>query len=261
MPFAAIVFTSQNAVQALNRALAKWIAKEGRRERWLGLISLPVFVVGGATGTLCRSTLLSCLPHADVRGERAGGAGAMLPEITEFCQQHRSLNGGVKPRLAFFCGDQRRDTLPDGLRQSGAAELVEVVSYTTVARDADATRRDLIDAITRIKATCWAKHRAVRACAFEGTLATVNRDILIWMVVFSPSGVRVVAPLLAALESEHVLCAGDGSVSSNLPAVHYGLAAIGPTTKEELVAQQVQRHIVLAKEPSVQGICSALRSK
>ncbi|KAJ2911141.1 uroporphyrinogen-III synthase [Coemansia aciculifera] len=269
VPFAAIIFTSQNAVEALNRVQAKrtTTASHDDNRRWSVFISLPVFVVGGATGSLCRTTLLSGLPNADVRGEElAGGARAMVPEIIEFCHQYRLQNHGVKPRLIFFCGDQRRDTLPDALqRHSDTVDLVQVISYTTIARDIDETRIELIEAISRIKAKCWRTSKDSRhdAAACTTTITgekgrispTVDCDILlIWMVVFSPSGARVVAPLLADLESEqHVSSAGNA-------AVRYRLAAIGKTTRDELVAQQQQGvSVVLANEPSVRGVRNALR--
>ncbi|KAJ2868250.1 uroporphyrinogen-III synthase [Coemansia aciculifera] len=249
-PFAGLVFTSQNAVEALGRALEKWTASidSAKKERWDGFISLPTFVVGGATGAACRSIL-----HLDVRGEVSGGASAMLPMITEFCTQYKTQYGD-KPRLVFFCGDQRRDTLPDGLHN--AAELLEVVSYATVGRDPLDTRHDLIQALARIRATCLAKDRTHIL-----PLPAASRDILIWMVLFSPSGVRVVAPLLADLESEHALyptyaadhARGDLSVT-NVSSVMYGLAAIGATTRDEIVAQLRPGFVILAKEPNVQGI-------
>ncbi|KAJ1921129.1 uroporphyrinogen-III synthase [Coemansia sp. S17] len=238
-PFAGLIFTSQNAVKALGRVIEKWTAIDSaKKEQWDGFVSLPIFVVGGATGNACRSIL----QHFDVRGEVTGGASAMLPVITEFCAQYQRHHG-TKPRLVFFCGDQRRDTLPDGLRNM--AELLEVVSYITVGRDPVDIRNDLIQALSRIRAMCLAKDRA-----HEG------RDILIWMVLFSPSGVRVVAPLLAELESEHVLCAyaGGNLPATDISSVLYGLAAIGATTMDEIVAQLQPRFVVLAKEPNVHGI-------
>ncbi|KAJ2064587.1 uroporphyrinogen-III synthase [Coemansia sp. S146] len=246
-PFSGLIFTSQNAVKALGRALAKWTASidSVKKDRWDGFISLPTFVVGGATGAACRSIL----QHLDVRGEVSGGASAMLPVITEFCAQYRAQYGD-RPRLVFFCGDQRRDTLPDGLRN--AAELLEVVSYATVGRDPLDTRNDLVQALARIRTMCLAKDRAPMPAAV--------RDILIWMVLFSPSGVRVVAPLLADLESEHVLCAyaGGNLSATSVSSVMYSLAAIGATTRDEIVAQLQPRFVVLAKEPNAHGIRKSL---
>ncbi|KAJ2818423.1 uroporphyrinogen-III synthase, partial [Coemansia sp. 'formosensis'] len=129
-PFAALVFTSQNAVKALGQVLSKWMTDdlpsrvEQKKEQWDRFISLPIFVVGGTTATACRSTLLKHLPCTDVRGEATGGASAMLPVIIEFCTKYQAQEG-IKPRLVFFCGDQRRDTLPDGLRLSNAADLLQ----------------------------------------------------------------------------------------------------------------------------------------
>ncbi|KAJ2029182.1 uroporphyrinogen-III synthase [Coemansia sp. S610] len=245
-PFAAVVFTSQNAVRALDRVLSKWTAADSpdqaaeRREQWDRFISLPIFVVGGATGMACRSILLKHLPCMDVRGEVTGGASAMLPVITEFCTKYQTQNKGRTPRLVFFCGDQRRDTLPSGLH-SGVAELHEVPTYTTVGRDPRDIRCDLIRAVNRIKVLCDA-----------------SGGVLIWMAFFSPSGVRAVAPLLASLESEHILCAYAGgrvSPALSVPSVaRYGVAAIGATTRDEIIAQLKPCLAVLANEPSVQGI-------
>ncbi|KAI7823994.1 tetrapyrrole biosynthesis, uroporphyrinogen III synthase [Kickxella alabastrina] len=259
--FAAILFTSQNAVKALSRAANTWLAMcdiDGaacnRKQAWARFLNRPVFVVGRATGSTCRDLLYGSAQlgddhsvTADIRGQDAGRATVMLPEIIDFCAHHYEQTG-TKPRLVFFCGDQRRDTLPDGIRQSGqASELIEVVSYTTVGRPYDQTRQDLSDALGRIS--------ALRKTAYVDGNNAAN---LVWMVLFSPSGVRVVSPVLNAMMSEAVL---------QLPAMgcrkkretHYRLVAIGETTMSELVMQGIsEKNIVMAKEPSAQGIRNAI---
>ncbi|KAJ2870796.1 uroporphyrinogen-III synthase, partial [Coemansia asiatica] len=158
--YSAIIFTSKNSVKALNRAATRWIEQpkgnidddrqmQERKDTWARFLELPVFVVGKATASVCRSLLYSSgSTAADIRGQDAGKAANVLPQITEFCRDYLIQNNTV-PRLLFFCGNQRRDTLPDGiLRQGGhKVELTEIVSYTTTGRSSDQVQASLVAAL------------------------------------------------------------------------------------------------------------------
>ncbi|KAJ2550911.1 uroporphyrinogen-III synthase [Coemansia sp. RSA 1933] len=264
--FSSLVFTSANAVRALMQAVELWLSegKENKRhERWQRILELPIFVVGQETQAACRSLMFTGCNESkgDIRGGKCGNAATMLPQLVEFSRQYsKGQSDKRRAQLLFFCSDQRRSTIPDGIKQSGVAELVEVVSYTTVGRDSQETRADLIDSVNRIVA--------------RGRLRAPNTAMLIWMVVFSPSGVRVVAPLLADLAcAKHPLLLPASTladVSLRHPAaaagsdVFYGYAAIGGTTMTELAASRGDGDAVLttqADTPNPLGICNAIRSR
>ncbi|KAJ1806547.1 hypothetical protein LPJ56_005107, partial [Coemansia sp. RSA 2599] len=94
--YSALIFTSKNAVKALAQAASQWIEqtscetndgdKAAREEAWTRFLQLPVFVVGKATASACRSLLYSSDRSADIRGQDTGKATAMLPQILEFCR-------------------------------------------------------------------------------------------------------------------------------------------------------------------------------
>ncbi|KAJ2276361.1 hypothetical protein J3F81_001422 [Coemansia sp. RSA 371] len=239
--FSALVFTSQTAVHALAAAASRWLnqpvqsrQRTDRTHQWSRILSLPIFVVGHATRTACESLLFahtSITP--DIRGDQSGQATNLLPHIIQFCKHHSC------PKLLFVCGDHRRDTLPDGIQASMCADLVELVAYTTKGRDATKVREELCDAVTQIS-ECRKRDRAHK----------------IWMVVFSPSGARVVIPVLNNLVAQNVLC----SPSADKCALTYQLAAIGPTTQAEIIALGINKdHIAVATTPTAQGIRQALQ--
>ncbi|KAJ2801533.1 uroporphyrinogen-III synthase [Coemansia guatemalensis] len=275
--FAAMIFTSQNAIHALNEAVNQWInektnshgevlktdeIKVYRRARWKKLLDLPVFVVGQATGSACLSLLFEGRSRnsCDIRGEKTGKASALLPELLEFCNACNVLDN-EQPRLLFFCGDQRRDTLPTGIAESHKAELVEITSYTTVSRDPQKVKHELLDTIDRITSIM----NSIR-CSSDSLQPPTNCNPLegehgtdvatIWMVLFSPSGARVVVPILDEISNQ-------GDFVQALPHTSYKvvsrIAAIGNTTASELVGLGIdEQSIAKANEPNERGICNAL---
>ncbi|KAJ2449642.1 uroporphyrinogen-III synthase [Coemansia sp. RSA 2336] len=225
--YSAIIFTSQNAVKALSAAAKQWLLRSESKsdaDLWSQLTQLPIFVVGKATGCACKA-----LGNCQIYGEDSGSAAVLLPEIIEFSRQKRQETGKL-PKLLFFCGDQRRDTLPNGIRQSGEAELVEVVAYKTIARKVSTVTSDLLKAVQRILA-----------------VSPRDEEMVVWLVLFSPSGARVLYPALANL------------VASGLSQHMFRFAAIGKTTASELVSLGVNdQDVAQAKTPNEQGIKDVL---
>ncbi|KAJ2863129.1 uroporphyrinogen-III synthase [Coemansia erecta] len=265
--FASLMFTSGNAVRALAQAVDSWLSEDkgnSRREQWQRILDLPIFVVGQKTQAVCRALLFPGCGETvgDIRRPEFGCATAMLPQLVEFSRKYSTeRSDGQKPRLLFFCSDQRRNTIPDGVKASGAAELVEVAAYTTVGRNSQDTRCDLIDSVKRIVA--------------RGRTHAPNTAMLIWMVVFSPSGVRVVAPILNDLAgaSDSLLLRPASTlaeVNMNHHAsgatsldVFYGYAAIGEATMTELAScgGAVSVLTTRADTPDPLGICNAIRNR
>ncbi|KAJ2805666.1 uroporphyrinogen-III synthase [Coemansia guatemalensis] len=263
-----MILTSQNAVHALNEVVNRWInektnshgkvlktdeIKVYRQARWKKLLDLPVFVVGQATGSACLSLLFEGRSRnsCDIRGEKTGKASALLPELLGFCNACNVLDN-EQPRLLFFCGDQRRDTLPTGIAESHKAELVEVTSYTTVPRDQQKVKHELLDAIDRITF----KMNKI-GCLSDSLYSTHGTSVItIWVVLFSPSGARVVVPILDEISKQ-------GDFVQALPHTSYKevfrIAAIGNTTASELVKLGIdEQSIAKANEPNERGICNAL---
>ncbi|KAJ2159236.1 uroporphyrinogen-III synthase [Coemansia sp. RSA 552] len=247
---AAVIFTSQNAVSALSHAAAQWIGQASgpravdREARWRRFLARPIFVVGRATAAACRTLLLGGC-GGDIRGEESGQATVLLPEILQFCRQYRRRELAA-PKLVFFCGDQRRDTLPSGIRGNHDAELTEVVAYTTIARTSQAVQSDLVRALDKVAA----------AGAADGGRG--RGGIPVWMVLFSPSGARVAVPIIDDLVRRGVLSATSPPPPDSAGVV-YRLAAIGETTASELVALGAdEQSISQASEPTERGICEVI---
>ncbi|KAI9468591.1 tetrapyrrole biosynthesis, uroporphyrinogen III synthase [Coemansia mojavensis] len=225
--YSAIIFTSQNAVKALSTAAAQWRSRsesKSQTDLWNQLLQLPIFVVGKATGSACKA-----LGNCQIYGEESGSAAVLLPEIIKFSKQKRQETG-KPPKLLFFCGDQRRDTLPNGIRQSGEAELVEIISYRTIAREISTVAGDLSKAVQRIL-----------------SISSNDKEMVVWLVLFSPSGARVVYSALVNL------------VALGLSQHMFKFAAIGKTTASELISLGVNgQDIVQATSPNEQGIKDVL---
>ena len=103
------VFTSVNAVEAVKR----WI---GRAPDW------RIFCIEGATSR----TVADYFGEAAIAGT-AGSARALAEVVMEADEKRY---GGEK-EIFFFCGDQRRDELPDLLKEAGLM-VHEVVVYRTL---------------------------------------------------------------------------------------------------------------------------------
>lgn len=97
----AVVFTSMNAVEAVHHYL-------GQKPGW------RIYAIGNTTKLLAEEHLGTIAGTAD-------NAGALADTI---------ISRGEK-EVTFFCGDIRRDELPDKLQEAGI-ELNEVMVYRTI---------------------------------------------------------------------------------------------------------------------------------
>jgi Uroporphyrinogen-III synthase len=103
--FTAVVFTSMNAVEAVTEEL------DGALPEW------KIFCIGNTT----REVVEKYFGENTIAGT-ADNALALAEEII----QDEEID-----EVTFFCGDQRRDELPDALRQNDI-EVIEVVVYNTI---------------------------------------------------------------------------------------------------------------------------------
>jgi uroporphyrinogen-III synthase len=111
------VFTSMNAVEAVAGRLAA-DKNAGVREtaEHAGTAGWTIFGIGAATRRLASENF-----GEDRIAGTAGSAGALAAVI---------LGDPAVREVVFFCGDQRRDELPDQLRQAGL-RVEEVIVYHT----------------------------------------------------------------------------------------------------------------------------------
>jgi uroporphyrinogen-III synthase len=100
------IFTSKNAVKAVRQSI-----KDNREVKW------KIFCLAGATQALVKKYF----PASTVV---ASGWNA-----TELAEKIISLH--VQEELTFFCGDKRRNDLPEALK-NGSLPLKEIVSYKTL---------------------------------------------------------------------------------------------------------------------------------
>lgn len=103
---ATVIFTSMNAVEAVAHQLPNFSPD------W------KIFCLGSTTKDLCEQYFGA----TSIRGT-APHAGALAESV---------INAGIKEPLFFFCGNRRRDELPDKL-QTQHLNLKEIVVYETHA--------------------------------------------------------------------------------------------------------------------------------
>jgi uroporphyrinogen-III synthase len=102
---ATVVFTSMNAVDAVT------IFLDGHQPEW------TIYSIGTATGRLIKEYFGE---------ERIAGTANDAAELAELIAEDRFTD-----EVVFFCGDQRRDELPDILRKHDI-EVNEIVVYQTI---------------------------------------------------------------------------------------------------------------------------------
>ncbi|MBL0355600.1 MAG: uroporphyrinogen-III synthase [Chitinophagaceae bacterium] len=103
---ATVVFTSMNAVDAVT------IFLDGHQPDW------SIYSIGTATGKLVK---------AYFGEEKVAGTDSDAASLAELIAEDR-----ITDEVIFFCGDQRRDELPDILKQHDI-EVNEIVVYQTIA--------------------------------------------------------------------------------------------------------------------------------
>jgi uroporphyrinogen-III synthase len=102
---ATVVFTSMNAVDAVT------IFLDGHQPEW------TIYSIGTATGRLVKEYFGE---------ERIAGTANDATALAELIAEDRFTD-----EVVFFCGDQRRDELPDILKQHDI-EVNEIVVYQTI---------------------------------------------------------------------------------------------------------------------------------
>lgn len=101
-----VVFTSMNAVEAVANEL------DGQQPGW------KIYSIGSTTSKLVKKYF---------GAEAIAGIANSAAELAELI-----IDEGKSDEVIFFCGDQRRDELPDILRNNDI-EVNEIVVYETIA--------------------------------------------------------------------------------------------------------------------------------
>lgn len=206
--FAGVVFTSQRAVEAW--AKAGQAILEDTANGQLAWRNTPFYAVGPATASalLRLDSRLRPLPSLILGAEESGSAERLASYITS-----RSSDMPDSP-LLYLVGDKRKDTLPSLLRQQGIS-MHEIRAYETFQSN-----------------------------SFEADYEGLRKQVPFeWIVFFSPSGAKLLLPLL-----QH-------STVDLVPR----LAAIGPTTRDYLVEQCNLEVCAMADSPNPKSLVNAIR--
>ncbi len=107
---ATVIFTSMNAVNAVADFTGKWTLEGVKAPEW------AIYCIGHAT----RELAARHFGEASIRGT-ADSALALADKLIE---------KEVAGEIVFFCGDQRRDELPDRLNRAGI-RITEMIVYLT----------------------------------------------------------------------------------------------------------------------------------
>lgn len=205
--FAGVVFTSQRAVEAWAKAGQAILESDAPlQSAWH---ETPFYAVGPATASalLRLDSRLRPSPSLILGAEESGSAERLASYITS-----RSRNTSNSP-LLYLVGDKRKDTLPSLLQQQGIA-IYEIQAYETF-----------------------------QSSTFEADYAVLKKEEQFdWIVFFSPSGVKLLIPLLGTKE-------GDS---------YPNLAAIGPTTRDFLISQYSLEVAAMASSPTPESLLEAM---
>jgi len=123
------VFTSMNAVEAVARHLEA-VGPHDVVAGSPGTLPWRIFCIGSATQQLVRKNFGGDHHIAGTAASAAALAGTIIGWKASETEQHADTKDAPVREVFFFCGDQRRDELPEKLQQQGI-RVNEVVVYKT----------------------------------------------------------------------------------------------------------------------------------
>ena len=186
--YGALIVTSPRAATALERAFDQ---HQNLRAVWENTIA---YAVGPKTAG--RLQKIGLQP----RGEEAGNAEALSARIVE---------EAPNTHLLFLCGNRRRDTLPDRLREDAVA-FEELVVYET------RLRRDLS-----------------LPAATQSSQST-------WLVFFSPSGLEAVEDVKSVSLSEYRIASIGPTTAGTLVEAGYDVEAVAEEPSPEALVTAIK---------------------
>lgn len=229
--YGGLIFTSQRAVEAFTEVLNGLRQADEPIDKILPR-SLYLYVVGPATARGLNSIGLQCA----VVGEESGNGEALASFILDHYNNkiaHPSSLHFPKPALLFLVGEQRRDIIPktlqsDSLAESNRIRVEELTVYET----------DVMESFPQ-------DFKLAVAPALE-------RQSLQWIIVFSPTGCKVMLECLGILDE------ASGKVKAEASRVLTRIGTIGPTTRDFLRREFDLEPDVCASNPSPDGIGKAI---
>ncbi|EZF28989.1 hypothetical protein H109_06078 [Trichophyton interdigitale MR816] len=260
--YGGIIFTSQRAVEGFSRMVQDEVGIENHTITLSH--SLSFYSVGPATYRSLKSLCEVYFPHSRVIGEEAGTgeklSGLILAHyngLRRNTSDENESSGGIRKKLPllFLVGEQHRDIIPKTLMSPSLDEeerigVVTMVVYETGVMESFG--QDFVAALEK-------EEQASKANISAGKMSPHKQ--LIWVVVFSPSGCKVMLQHLGLLEEdqpgEHtssVQPPGKNRTSSRWPRFDCRIATIGPTTRDHLVSNFAVQPDVCAEKPSPDGL-------
>lgn len=219
-PYSGVVFTSQRAVEAWATAGQAILDSSGSiPPAWT---KLPFYAVGPATASALQRLDARLRPPASrILGAEESGSAVRLASYVISLRASTSPSSSSSSTssslpslpLLYLAGDKRKDTLSSLLKE-GDISMHEIEAYETFQSP-----------------TFEADYAKLQECEpFE------------WIVFFSPSGTKLLLPLLPRDEVD----------------VSPRFAAIGPTTRDYLLSQNGVDVSAMAESPNPDSLVSAM---
>ncbi|EGD93439.1 uroporphyrinogen-III synthase [Trichophyton tonsurans CBS 112818] len=237
--YGGIIFTSQRAVEGFSRMVQDEV---GKNHTVTLSHSLSFYSVGPATYRSLKSLCDVYFPHSQVIGEEAGTgeklSGLILAHYNGLQRNTSDENGpsgGIRKKLPllFLVGEQHRDIIPKTLMSPSLDEEERIGVVTMVVYETGVMESFGQDFVAALKKEEQANNANISA----GNMSPHKQ--LIWVVVFSPSGLQP---------------PGKNRTSSRWPRFDCRIATIGPTTRDHLVSNFAVQPDVCAEKPSPDGL-------
>ncbi|DAA76586.1 TPA_exp: putative Uroporphyrinogen-III synthase (UROS) [Trichophyton benhamiae CBS 112371] len=259
--YGGIIFTSQRAVEGFSRMVQDEV---GKNHTVTLSHSLSFYSVGPATYRSLKSLCDVYFPHSQVIGEEAGTgeklSGLILAHYNGLQRNTSDENGpsgGIREKLPllFLVGEQHRDIIPKTLMSPSLDEEERIGVATMVVYETGVMESFGQDFLAALEM----EERADKANISAGNTSLHKQ--LIWVVVFSPSGCKVMLQHLGLLEEDQpedhtssVQAPGKKRTPSRWSRFDYRIATIGPTTRDHLVSNFGVQPDVCAEKPSPGGL-------
>jgi uroporphyrinogen-III synthase len=224
--YSGVVFTSQRAAEAWSQAGKD--ALEANRQPSQSWQKIPFYAVGPATAASLTRLHPSIRPHpslilgADESGSAERLAGFIRTSHKKTQQQQQQPTKSTFP-LLYLVGDKRKDSLPSLLSEQGI-EMHEIQAYETYQSP-----------------TFEADYSAL--------LDDNSQNSFEWIIFFSPSGAKLLFPLLSKKHDNK---------ESERTNVKVKYAAIGPTTRDYLLSKNEVKVHAMANSPTPEALVSAM---
>jgi len=230
--YGGIIFTSQRAVEAFTYVIDE-LRQENQNVEALFTASLPIYVVGPATGRGLRALGLPC----QIVGEEAGNGEAlaafMLEHYNDLWRPTQADNDKqvLKPGLLFLVGEQRRDIIPKTLMSASLPEDLRID----------------VEELTVYETGVMENFSKNFAQLVSQKSAQVQKQ---WVIVFSPTGCKAMLEVLGMLNSDTGKVEEVQQTQSAAPYI----ATIGPTTRDYLISEFRYTPDACAIKPSAEGL-------